>query len=151
VSEGSAPLRIGELARRVGTTPRTIRYYEELGLLGDAAVARPAGGHRTYSEADVANLAELIRLRELLGLSLEELRRMRGAEEARALVRAELEAGVADPARERELLSEALWHLDAQLELVRRRAAELGALEADLAGRRERVLRRLGGPGDQRM
>ena len=30
-----AALRIGELARRVGTTPRTIRYYEELGLLGE--------------------------------------------------------------------------------------------------------------------
>jgi DNA-binding transcriptional MerR regulator len=137
-------LRIGELARRAGTTPRTIRYYEELGLFGEA-VARPAGGHRTYTEADVANLAELIRVRELLGLSLEELRRMRGAEEARALVRAELEAGVADPVRERRLLTEALGHLDAQLELVRRRASELAALDADLAGRRERVLRRLGG------
>jgi DNA-binding transcriptional MerR regulator len=137
------PLRIGELARRVGTTPRTIRYYEELGLLGEAT-ARPVGGHRSYSEADVENLAELIRLRELLGLSLEELRRMRGAEQPRALVRAELEAGVADPLRERELLTEALGHLDMQLGLVRRRTAELGALEADLAGVRERVLRRLG-------
>jgi DNA-binding transcriptional MerR regulator len=157
MSEGTAEgaaLRIGELARRVGTTPRTIRYYEELGLLGEAAM-RPAGGHRSYTETDVANLTELIRLRELLGLSLEELRRMRGAEEARALLRAELAAGVADSVRERELLNEALGHLDAQLALVRRRAAELGALEADLAGIRERVLARLAAlesqPPSQRM
>jgi DNA-binding transcriptional MerR regulator len=147
MSEGTAmgaALRIGELARRVGTTPRTIRYYEELGLLGEAAT-RPAGGHRSYTETDVAKLSELIRLRELLGLSLEELRRMRGAEDARALLRAELAAGVPDSVRERALLNKALGHVDAQLALVRRRAAELGALEADLAGVRERVLERLDG------
>ena len=137
-------LRIGELARRVGTTPRTIRYYEELGLLGTAA-ARPAGGHRSYTEADVDLLAGLIRVRELLGLSLDELRRMQSAEEARALLRAEFEAGVDDPAREREIMTEALGHLDLQLSLVRRRQTELGVLEADLTSRRDRVLARLGG------
>jgi DNA-binding transcriptional MerR regulator len=140
------PLRIGELARRVGTTTRTIRYYEELGLLGETT-SRRAGGHRSYGEADVAHLAELIRLRELLGLSLDELRRMHGAEAARALLRAELETGAADPPREREILTEALGHLDVQLALVRRRGRELDELEADLAGRRERVLGRLAGGG----
>jgi DNA-binding transcriptional MerR regulator len=83
------------VARRCGTTPRTIRYYEELGLLrGAGATERPSGGHRSYTEADVADLCELIRLRELLGLSLEELGRVIEAEEARALLRAEFEAGV---------------------------------------------------------
>jgi len=139
-----ASLRIGELARRVGTTPRTIRYYEELGLLGQPD-ARRAGGHRTYSESDVAHLRELMRLRELLGLSLEELGKVTRAEEARALIRAEIEDGVDDPARLREILEEALGHLDVQLALVRRRQAELGALADDLRARRERVLRRLGG------
>jgi DNA-binding transcriptional MerR regulator len=41
-----APFRIGELARRVGATPRTVRYYEELGLLPDRG--RPEGAHRLY-------------------------------------------------------------------------------------------------------
>jgi len=136
-------LRIGELARRVGTTTRTIRYYEELGLLG-ATPERAAGAHRSYGEDEVEHLDGLIRLRELLGLSLEELGRMQGAEQARALLRAELEAGVADPVREREILGEALGHLDVQLSLVRRRRTELDALEADLQSRRERALRRLG-------
>ena len=64
--------RIGEVAERVGVTTRTIRYYEQLGLLGPA-LERSKGAHRLYGEADVARLTELIRLKELLGLSLEEL------------------------------------------------------------------------------
>jgi MerR family transcriptional regulator, repressor of the yfmOP operon len=131
-------LRIGELARRTGTTPRTIRYYEELGLLGGSG-ARPAGGHRLYGEDDVAHLRELIRLRELLGLTLEELGALIEAEEARAMLRAEFEGGVSDPVRLHEILTEALGHLDLQLSLVHRRQGELATLAGDLAARRERV------------
>ncbi|HEY1777387.1 MAG TPA: MerR family transcriptional regulator [Solirubrobacteraceae bacterium] len=135
-------LRIGELARRVGTTPRTIRYYEELGLLSGSA-QRPAGGHRLYAEEDVDHLRELIRLRELLGLTLEELGAVVQAEEARAMLRAEFFGGVADPQRVREILTEARGHLDLQLSLVHRRQAELAALEGELRERHDRVLERL--------
>jgi hypothetical protein len=95
---------------------------------------------------------ELIRLRELLGLSLEELGRVIEAEDARALVRAELEAGVEDPLRLRQILLEALGHLDLQLSLVHRRQGELAALEEDLKQRRDRAIDRLaqtpgGAPG----
>jgi len=58
--------RIGELAERTGVTTRTIRYYEELGLL-EKAGERAKGAHRLYAEADVGRLQELIRLRDLLG------------------------------------------------------------------------------------
>ncbi|MEA2244450.1 MAG: MerR family transcriptional regulator, repressor of the yfmOP operon, partial [Solirubrobacteraceae bacterium] len=58
-----AGLRIGDLARRAGTTPRTIRYYEELGLLPSVA-ERDAGRHRTYSEDDVERLEQLLRLKD---------------------------------------------------------------------------------------
>jgi DNA-binding transcriptional MerR regulator len=141
--QSAGVLRIGEVARRCGTTPRTIRYYEELGLLGERAPDRPAGGHRSYTEAEVDDLCELIRLRELLGLSLEELGRVIEAEGARALLRAEIEAGVEDPERLRAMLLEALGHLDLQLSLVHRRQSELAALEDDLRQRRDRVLGRL--------
>ena len=151
-AESVGVLRIGEVARRCGTTPRTIRYYEELGLLGDRAAQRPSGGHRSYTDADVDDLCELMRLRELLGLSLHELGRVIEAEEARALVRAEIEAGVGDPARLRAMLLEALGHLDLQLSLVHRRQNELATLEDDLQQRRKRVIGRLsntpgGAPG----
>ena len=59
--------RIGEAAERVGVTTRTIRYYEELGLLGRAAT-RTKGAHRLYTEADVMRLEELIRLRPIRSL-----------------------------------------------------------------------------------
>ena len=135
-------LRIGELARRAGTTPRTIRYYEELGLL-PGRPARPSGGHRLYGEDDVRHVRELMRLRELLGLSLEELGAVVEAEEARAMLRAEFEGGVSDPVRLREILTQARNHLDLQLSLVRRRAGELAALQDDLESRRARLTRLL--------
>jgi MerR family regulatory protein len=48
-------LRIGEVADRTGVTPRTIRYWEEIGLLG-AGHERPEGKHRLYAEADVQRI-----------------------------------------------------------------------------------------------
>jgi DNA-binding transcriptional MerR regulator len=137
-----SPLRIGEVSKQLGTTPRTIRYYEEIGLL-EQAPARPAGGHRLYSEAEVERLREVMRLKSLLGVSLGELRTLLAAEEARAAVRAQLRREDVDPGRRRELLGEALGHLDRQLELVRRRAGELAKLQEDLGERRKRVRRKI--------
>lgn len=140
---GPAPhLRIGDLARLAGTTPRTIRYYEETGLL-PRAPARPSGGHRVYTEADLERLREVMRLKELLGVTLEELKTLLAAEESRALVRAQLRREDVDPTRRRELLVEALGHIDRQLELVERRAAELSKLKGELSDTRKRVRRKV--------
>ena len=49
----ATPLRIGEVAERVGTTPRTIRYYEEIGLLPEPR--RPRGRHATASTASATS------------------------------------------------------------------------------------------------
>jgi DNA-binding transcriptional MerR regulator len=136
------PLRIGDVARLVGTTPRTIRYYEEIGLLPEAP-ARASGKHRVYTTAEVERLREVMRLRDLLGVSLDELKTLLAAEEARAAVRAELRREDVDPKRRRALLSEALGHIDRQLELVRRRAAELGRLQDELGETRKRVRRKI--------
>ena len=135
-------LRIGDVARLVGTTPRTIRYYEELGLLPEPR-SRAAGAHRTYSPEEVERLSEIMRLKQLLGLSIEELGTLLAAEEARAAVRAQLRRDDVDRSRRHELLSEALGHIDRQLELVRRRAAELSKLESELSETRKRVRRKL--------
>jgi DNA-binding transcriptional MerR regulator len=132
-------LRIGEVAERSGVTARTIRYYEELGLLPQSE--REQGKHRVYSEVDIERVLEVTRLRDLLGLSLDELRSMITAEDARAEARRRFHE--TDSREERlELLDRALPHLDTQLELVRRRLSELQELEADLVERRKRVVRR---------
>jgi DNA-binding transcriptional MerR regulator len=135
-------LRIGDVTRRVGTTPRTIRYYEEMGLLAEAP-ARPSGRHRLYSETEVERLREVMRLKQLLGVSLEELKTLLAAEDARAEVRAQLRLKDVDARRRRELLSEALGHLDRQLELVRHRASELARLQGELSETRKRVRRKM--------
>jgi DNA-binding transcriptional MerR regulator len=134
-------LRIGDVARLVGTTPRTIRYYEEIGLLPDAP-EREGGKHRSYTEADVEHLREVLRLKSLLGLSLDELKLVVEAEEARAALRAEFRRNE-DPVRAREILVELRRHLEAQLVLVRRRRDELDRLEAELSGKRRKVADRL--------
>src|SRR3954468_17346894 len=81
-------MRIGDVAREVGTTTRTIRYYEEIGLL-EGSGARAAGAHREYTETDVERLREILRFKDLLGVSLEELRALMAAEDARRAIRAE--------------------------------------------------------------
>jgi DNA-binding transcriptional MerR regulator len=65
-------LRIGSFAALTGTTPRTIRYYEEIGLL-PCPGERQQGKHRCYTQADAERVREIVRLRDLLGLSLEQL------------------------------------------------------------------------------
>jgi DNA-binding transcriptional MerR regulator len=140
--ERSRSLRIGDVARLVGTTPRTIRYYEEIGLLPEAPT-RASGRHRAYSESEVERLREVMRLKDLLGLSLEELRTLLSAEEARAEVRAQLRREDVDAERRRELLQQALGHIDRQLELVRKRAGELTKLEHELGETRKRARRKI--------
>lgn len=134
----SDEMRIGEVAKLAGTTPRTIRYYEEIGLL-PAAGGREPGAHRTYAEDDVARLTELLRLKDLLGLSLEELKELVEAEGARAELRREWHGGVEDPVRRRQILEESLAYTARQLDLVRRRGDEIKKLEDELLQRRRRV------------
>jgi MerR family transcriptional regulator, repressor of the yfmOP operon len=134
-------LRIGEVAELTGTTPRTIRYYEELGLLRRRS--REPGSHRLYDESDVAQLRELLELRELLGVSLDELREIAAAETARASLRREWHEGIDDPVRRREVLTEAASYLDRQLELIRRRRDAIARLERELVAKRRRVRDRL--------
>jgi DNA-binding transcriptional MerR regulator len=135
-------LRIGEVAERTGTTPRTIRYYEEIGLL-PAAAERARGSHRLYEEADVRRLEDVLRLKQLLGVSLDELRELVAAETARAELRSEWHSRQAPPARQRDILEEALGHVERQLELVVGRRREIARLEDELSAKRERLRARL--------
>ena len=72
-------LQIGEVADRTGVTQRTLRFYEERGLLKPPS--RMEGGFRLYSEDDVARVEQIKRLQNLLGLTLAEIKEMAEAEE----------------------------------------------------------------------
>src|SRR5689334_7475976 len=130
-------LRIGEVAERVGITTRTIRYYEERGLLGGSS-DRVKGTHRLYTEADVTRLRELIRLRDLLGLSLEGLVALAEAEEARAALR-DRWADSSDDAERLRIVEAAIPLVQQQLDLVSERRRTLAAFARELSDKLQRL------------
>lgn len=119
-------LRIGELAQRLGLTERTIRYYEELGLLDP--VKRLEGGQRVYSDDDVRRLRFVQRLKTL-GLSLQEM--------------FELERLYRRHRSNREVLPRLIELLDTHLGKTDERVSELLSLRDEIRSYREHVARRL--------
>ncbi len=66
-------VQIGELAKQLGITTRTIRYYEEIGLMGPTE--RLGGGTRTYARDDILRLKFILKLKQL-GISLKEIQEL---------------------------------------------------------------------------
>jgi MerR family transcriptional regulator, repressor of the yfmOP operon len=79
-------LQIGEVADRTGVTQRTLRFYEERGLLKPPS--RMEGGFRLYSQEDILRVEQIKRLQNLLGLTLAEIKDMVEGEEVRSEMRA---------------------------------------------------------------
>ncbi len=71
-SVGEGGIRISDAAARAGVSARTLRYYEELGLLTPSLYT--SGGERRYTLDDLAHLARILELREVLGMNLDEIR-----------------------------------------------------------------------------
>jgi DNA-binding transcriptional MerR regulator len=118
--------RIGELAAKVGLTERTIRYYEELGLL--ESVKRLDGGVRVYTDDDVRRLKYIGKLK-MLGLTLQEM--------------LELERMYRRHRSNRGVLPRLVELLDAHLATLNDRMSELGALRDEIRAYREHVTQRL--------
>ena len=85
-TESRASLQIGEVAERTGVTQRTLRFYEEKGLLKPPS--RLEGGFRLYSEDDVQRVERIKDLKSLLGLSLANIKELVEAEEIKHQIRA---------------------------------------------------------------
>lgn len=82
-----AGLRIGEAAEQAGVSCRTLRYYEELGLL--APSQHSAGGARRYRPDDLARLVRIRELQELLGFDLGEIGEILRSEDELADIRSQ--------------------------------------------------------------
>jgi DNA-binding transcriptional MerR regulator len=118
--------RIGEIAAKVGLTERTIRYYEELGLL--ESVKRLDGGVRVYTDDDVRRLKYIGKLK-MLGLTLQEM--------------LELERMYQRQRSNKSVLPRLIELLDAHLTTLSDRMGELGALRDEIRSYREHVTQRL--------
>ncbi len=134
-------MRIGEAAARLGVTPRTIKYYEELGLL---APDRSGGNYRAYDEEDLERV-ERIRNLQQLGYSLAAIRellkyrRQADANGQRGLRTADLEAATQSLESQLTEVRQRLARARAEVEQGEKLAAEL---EADIARCREQLARR---------
>lgn len=106
-------MRIGELALRFGLNPKTIRYYEEIGLLPRAG--RSESGYRRYDERDVERLG-FIRRAKTLGLSLDEIRDILSAQ------------GAGEPP-----CGQMLDLIDLKIDAIDQRIAELATFRTELA------------------
>lgn len=122
-------LQIGEIAERTGVTQRTLRFYEEKGLL--KPLARMEGGFRLYSEEDVRRVERIKRLQSLLGVTLAEIKEMVEAEEILHQLKAQYrpEATVAEKKRQ---LQKAIEVVERQYRIVSQKAEQMGELKSQL-------------------
>jgi DNA-binding transcriptional MerR regulator len=99
-------VRIGEAAARAGVSTRTLRYYEELGLLPPSF--HSPGGARRYSAEDVARLLRIRELQDLMGFDLDQIRTVLTSEDRLQRLRTEWLGGDLEPVRQREIVLEAI-------------------------------------------
>lgn len=128
-------LSIGAAARRFDVSTRTLRYYQEIGLL-DPSGASP-GGNRRYSEDDLARVERILELRNVMGFDLDRIRDILDAEDRLQNLRREVRTGVTK-ARRVEILREATdinTRLQAQ---VAEKASILAGFAAELRATRSR-------------
>jgi DNA-binding transcriptional MerR regulator len=133
-------LRIQEAAAEVGLTPRSVRYYEELGLLRPAA--RSEGDYRLFDDSDLERLRFIKGLRDDAGFSLAEVAQLLEDEEARERGHVAFHA-TTDPAERKQLLCERASRLDRQIETLERKIGRLRAMVDDAQGRRARTMAKI--------
>lgn len=133
-----ARYQIGEVAERTGVTQRTLRFYEERGILQPSQ--RMEGGFRLYSDQDVERIELIKRLQNLLGLSLAEIKEMVDAEEVLRQIRATFRPDREIGAR-RDRLDQVRRALQLQREIVDRKLEQLQEMRGRIDDRFEAIER----------
>jgi DNA-binding transcriptional MerR regulator len=128
-------LQIGEAAERVGMTQRTLRYYEEKGLL--TAPTRLDGGFRLYSDADLERLERIKEMRDLMGFSLADIKEMLSADDVKTQIREQWDRD-ADAAEKAAKIRVAREMTMAQLALLDEKMAKMAGMRDTLAERIEK-------------
>jgi DNA-binding transcriptional MerR regulator len=133
---------IEQVSARTGLTKRTLRYYEEVGLLPPAG--RTEGNYRRYNEEDIERLERIKKLRDLLGFSLADIRKLLNAEDERGQIKVayqhetEAAAKIAQLDRADELIRIQLHLIEQKMEgLEQMRTSLLSKLERHKYSREE--------------
>lgn len=130
--DNEASLQIGEVAERTGVTQRTLRFYEEKGLLRPPS--RMDGGFRLYSEQDVMRVERIRGLQDLLGISLADIKEMVDAEEVLRELRAQFNPA-AELTEKRRQLTKAIEVTEAQFSIVKQKTKQMREMEVQLEER----------------
>lgn len=130
------PLRIGELAKRAGVTTRTLRYWEEFGLVKPAD--HLCSGERRYLPAELERVAHIRELQELLGLTLAEIRIVLESEDAVERARSARIVGTSR-ARRLALIEDAIEAHARLIERMDDRLARIAAFRDEWVDRGERM------------
>ncbi len=125
-------LQIGEVAERTGVTQRTLRFYEERGLLKPPT--RMEGGFRLYSEADIQRVERIRRLQQLLGFALAEIKEMVDADEVKMQLKAEYRPEAA-LSQKRDQVLRAIEVTERQHDLIRQKVSALTDMQSKLEER----------------
>ena len=126
-------LRIQEVAAGTGLTPRSIRYYEEIGLLRPAA--RSQGDYRLYDASDLERLGFIRELRDDAGFSLAEIALLLEDEDARIRDRERFRA-TGEPAARRAILRDLIARMDRQVATLEEKVDRLRSMLDAAASRR---------------
>jgi MerR family transcriptional regulator, repressor of the yfmOP operon len=151
-TDTAAGIRISDAATAAGVSPRTLRYYEELGLLTPTLYT--PGGERRYTQEDLGQLRRILELREVLGMNLDEIKEFLSFETRLDVLRDEYRArrdATTSQARteQKATLREALALVESLAEQLNAKLARMDRFRAKLAGEAQRcrdLLDELEGP-----
>jgi len=129
-------LRIQEAAAALGLTTRSIRYYEEIGLLKPAA--RSEGAYRLFDADDLERLGFIKGLRDDAGFSLAEIAALLEDDAARTRNRERFRS-TKDREERRSIIADATARIDRQVETLRGKIGRLEAMIAEAQSRREHL------------
>lgn len=138
-------IAIGKVAEAIGVSERTLRYYEEVGLIVPGG--HSPGGYRRYTAEDIARVVHIRELQAVMGYSLEEIQAILGARDRLAAIQAAWRSGQ-DRAEQERLLAEAIATQEAfrarvlaKLQRLQRILEELDATSARYARAAEELSR----------
>lgn len=115
-------IQIGEVAEMLGITTRTIRYYEEFGIM--EAPQRLDGGRRVYDKDDILRLKFILKLKEL-GITLKEM------QELADIYKIHKDSD--------KLMPRLLQFLDMHIQKIDEKISKLSSLRQDIVGYRARI------------
>jgi MerR family transcriptional regulator, repressor of the yfmOP operon len=126
---------IEQVAAQTGLTKRTLRYYEEVGLL--PPTGRTEGNYRRYTQDDIQRLVRIKDLRDLLDFSLADIRKILDAEEERQQIKVAYrqETDVAAKIAQLEQVDEIIQR---QLELIEQKITGLTHMRSELQTKMEK-------------